>query len=262
MSAAIGGGALPPLAPYAGLAGRYDRLVGDAGFPLLWRGFLAACERYRIAPASVADIGCGTGRVLAALTRRLPPGTPLLGVDRSPAMLAVARRRLVGTGVRLLRQDLRRLALPRRFDLLTCNFDTLNYLTRVEDLQLAIDSFARCMVFDGHLIFDILRGDSKVPPPSIQGHALWLPGLRGRWSAQPSAGGGGSVVVVDACESQEGGGPSRCWRETHRQRWWSLPLVRRLLEAAGLALLGVHRVGGPARAGPSDRWVQLVARRR
>ena len=43
-----------------------------------------------VPPGPVVDLGCGNGAVAPALAERFP-GKPLIGVDRSPAMLAEAR---------------------------------------------------------------------------------------------------------------------------------------------------------------------------
>jgi SAM-dependent methyltransferase len=40
-------------------------------------------------PLAVLDVGCGTGALLRMLTRRLPDGVALVGVDPAPAMLQV-----------------------------------------------------------------------------------------------------------------------------------------------------------------------------
>ena len=45
----------------------------------------------------VLDIGCGDGKITAALAARLPDGRAL-GVDRSPAMVALARQRFGANG--------------------------------------------------------------------------------------------------------------------------------------------------------------------
>jgi ubiquinone/menaquinone biosynthesis C-methylase UbiE len=45
-----------------------------------------------VPPARVADIGCGTGRLLATLRERMP-STELIGLDPAPGMIAAARRR-------------------------------------------------------------------------------------------------------------------------------------------------------------------------
>lgn len=66
------------------------------------------------------DIGTGTGSVLAVLAPRITEG---LGVDASPAMLALARIRLTSAGLThcaVKRADMYRLPLPdARFDLAT-----------------------------------------------------------------------------------------------------------------------------------------------
>ena len=45
-------------------------------------------------PASVLDVGCGTGALLRTLAHRLRAGVALAGVDPAPAMLQVGRARL------------------------------------------------------------------------------------------------------------------------------------------------------------------------
>src|SRR5687768_12920179 len=65
------------------------RTLGRRDVPF-WRRLAAA----RGGP--VLELGCGTGRVLAPVARRLP----IVGVDRSAPMLARARRRLRRAGLR------------------------------------------------------------------------------------------------------------------------------------------------------------------
>src|SRR5688572_3327157 len=44
------------------------------------------------APASIAEVGCGTGGILHALERQLPDCTSLWGYDIAPAAIARAAR--------------------------------------------------------------------------------------------------------------------------------------------------------------------------
>jgi SAM-dependent methyltransferase len=246
-------------APYTGLAPLYDELVGDAGAPLIWRAFCAARRIHGIRFRACADFGCGTGRFLHRLATRAPPGTRLVGIDRSPAMLAMAQRRLRGLPVQLIEADLRSVRLAAAADLATCNFDTLNYLRHVSDLQSAVANFAANVTYDGHLIFDILRSDAIAPSAAAFRQRIELPAMKGDWLSRPAADGRGSVVEVNACMPV--GPHDVCWREIHRQRWWALPLIITLLADAGWGLLGIHRLGDSAPAGAHDRWVQIVARR-
>lgn len=70
-----------------------------AGYDRRWRGYVDRSTRETLARTPVAasdrvlDIGCGTGVLLAGLASQLAP-TQLVGVDLTPAMLAVARGRL------------------------------------------------------------------------------------------------------------------------------------------------------------------------
>jgi Methylase involved in ubiquinone/menaquinone biosynthesis len=70
-------------------------------------------------PASVLDVGCGSGRDAAALARA---GHQVNAVDASPAMLREARRRHGDVPVRWLGSALPLLeGVDGRFDLVTCN---------------------------------------------------------------------------------------------------------------------------------------------
>jgi SAM-dependent methyltransferase len=64
----------------------------------------------RLGPGSVLDAGCGTGRVAGELARR---GREVVGVDRDPSMIAVARVR--APGVAFVEADLCTAELGRRF---------------------------------------------------------------------------------------------------------------------------------------------------
>src|SRR5947208_527517 len=70
------------------------------------------------------DVGCGAGDSTAAMLAR---GYDATGVDVSPGMLALARRRL-GFGVPLHRHDMRSLPVLGAFDLVCAIGDAVNFL--------------------------------------------------------------------------------------------------------------------------------------
>ncbi len=73
------------------LAPRYDELRGSEGE--LWRELVELLvEAGDLRGRRVLDVGCGTGRLVAALAERY--GSKVWGVDPSPGMLDVARRRI------------------------------------------------------------------------------------------------------------------------------------------------------------------------
>jgi ubiquinone/menaquinone biosynthesis C-methylase UbiE len=73
------------------IAGRYDRHWGQFGCRRADADVLAAAGDRR--PARVLDIGCGTGRLLAAAAARWPEAE-MIGIDPAAEMLRVARGKL------------------------------------------------------------------------------------------------------------------------------------------------------------------------
>lgn len=65
-------------------------------------------ERIASLPGAVIDTSCGPGHVLHRLRARYDPGRPLVGIDISPEMVALATAKL-GAGARVMEGDMRHL---------------------------------------------------------------------------------------------------------------------------------------------------------
>lgn len=114
---------------------------------------------------TLLDVACGTGLDLAHLQRWYD----VAGIDRSAAMLDVARSRL-GAGVPLHAEDMRDFDLQRQFEVVTCLFSSIGYLTTDDDLRHAFQRFAAHLVPGGVLVVDgWIRPDAWrdgfTPPP-------------------------------------------------------------------------------------------------
>jgi len=83
------------------------------------------------------DVASGTGRHLEHLSRR----HAVVGVDVSPQMLRIARRRL--PGIRLIRQDMGTFRLKDRFDVVTCLFSAIGHLRTKAQVRRAFENFCR-----------------------------------------------------------------------------------------------------------------------
>ena len=114
----------------------------------------AVLERFGLWPGKVLDLACGEGTFAMAMARR---GLRVTGVDLSPEMLDIARERAAKEGleVKFLQQDMRSLRLRGRFDLVTCWFDSLNYLLEIDDLSQAFAGVSRVLDKNGIFIFDV-----------------------------------------------------------------------------------------------------------
>ena len=85
---------------------RFDALAAEGVDVHGEASFVAA-----LAPATVLDAGCGTGRVAIELTRR---GIEVVGVDNDPSMIATARR--LAPHITWRHDDVATVDLGRRFD--------------------------------------------------------------------------------------------------------------------------------------------------
>jgi ubiquinone/menaquinone biosynthesis C-methylase UbiE len=101
-------------------------------------------------PRVALDAACGTGRHAAHLVSL---GHTVIGVDNSPAMLALARAKV--PGVRWHEGELDRLPLPDdHVDIVVCGLA----LTHLPDLRPVLAEFVRVLRPGGHLVISDVRG--------------------------------------------------------------------------------------------------------
>jgi SAM-dependent methyltransferase len=105
------------------------------------------CQELALGKRTVLDLGCGTGRLAAALA----PGREVFGVDPAAAMLTTARQREGGSAVTWIAADARCVRLGRRFELVVLTGQV--FLTD-EDQQAVCDTIAAHLSPGGIFIFD------------------------------------------------------------------------------------------------------------
>jgi SAM-dependent methyltransferase len=111
---------------------------------------------------TVLELGCGYGRVVTALAA---PGRTVVGVERDPELLAMARaavRELPEdrrAGVELREGDMRTVSLDRRFERVLVPFGGLWCMLDDDDLHAALATAARHLAPGGRVAFDVYRAD-------------------------------------------------------------------------------------------------------
>src|SRR5262249_4766932 len=103
--------------------------------------------------------GCGTGNHAFPVSAR---GYEVVGVERSPDMLAQARKRLSENGangrLRFEEGDIRTVDLRRQFDAALMMFAVLGYQLENDDVLAALRNARRHLAPGGLFIFDVWYG--------------------------------------------------------------------------------------------------------
>lgn len=211
------------------------------------------------------ELGCGTGRIAVPI---LKAGGTLVGVDRSDAMLARARRRAKRAGVigraGFVRGDIRDLPLrSRAFDLVMAPYGILQSLTRERDLQSALASVARVLrrggLFGIDLVPDLPRWHEYKRKVSLQGRRDATTTLTLIESVRQDR--RRRLTIFDQEYVERRGRKRRVHRFALTFRTLTVPQMVSRLEAAGFsirAILGDYQ--GRAWDDRADVWVILAGK--
>ncbi len=264
--------------PYHSIASFYDRMMDHVPYSewasyvnQIWKrhgeGSLTSC----------LDTACGTGRFLLELAL---PGLELAGMDRSAAMLELAAERISGGDpmrlepqgnfesavlvcpwtnrkVLLRRCDLLDFSWEKPVQLVTCLYDSINYLLELPQLVQGLRNLRACLQSHGLLIFDVCternsrthflnyEDEASLGPWSFHRHSWYHEQKRIQYN---------EFVVRDTKRK-------RVNRAHHEQRIYSLREVERAIDEAGLELLGGFAEFGFRRGSERDDRVHYVCRR-
>jgi predicted TPR repeat methyltransferase len=132
---------------YERFAPFYDQVMDD---PFLRASrVLEAIDHHHPDAASLLELGCGTGAILA----HLGSVPSLTGLDASPAMLAIAATKV--PTAHLLEGDMASFALGRTFDVVISVFDSVNHLLTFDAWLSMFEAVHRHLADDGLFVFDV-----------------------------------------------------------------------------------------------------------
>lgn len=225
-----------------------------AGLALAW------FRKRRRTPQRALDLACGTGGAALVFAAA---GIETVGLDRSPAMVQIARDRArrAGLAATFIEADMRDLAdlvaagtfqggaaqrsfiCSGRFGLVTCFGDAINYLTGDGDLERVFAGIRRALEPDGYALFDVNTeaafaqwGERDLVIHESDDCLVYH-----RLTYNPATRLGQGRIVWLAR------GDGNRWRrgeETHIERAWSDAAIRQALAASGLALVERLMVDG------------------
>lgn len=255
---------------YSQAADRYDALhagqTGDVAFYV---------EEAKAAGGRVLEVGCGTGRVTLAIAAA---GVEVVGLDRSPHMLAVAeakRRRgdpAVRGRVAFARADMRAYAFRRPFARVILPFRVLQAMESLADQLAALAAARAALADDGRLVFDVFDPRYDLLAAGVGGPTPLAP--TGREVGTPD---GGRIVerftnrfdpgrqIVETMLVYEREGPDRVVVERSfeplRLRYFFRWEIEHLLARAGYEVESLYRGWEWETEGPHGSDMVWIARK-
>ena len=140
---------------YEALAASYDGLTRDIPYEKYLRFFKTLLRRHGVTATTVLDLACGTGSLSVLLAKH---GYRVLGVDRSEELLTVAAEKAMELEENqpfFAAQPMQRLKIPEPVDACVCALDSINYVTKPQDVQKAFRRVYESLRPGGLFVFDI-----------------------------------------------------------------------------------------------------------
>lgn len=229
---------------YAVLAPFCDAFQGDRVEHALY--IRSLIEKHRPKAAAILELACGTGSIL----KQLESYYEVAGADISASMLKIAARKV--PQARLFHEDMTRIALGERFDVVLCVYDSINHLLGFEAWEAVFDRAHEHLVPGGLFVVDV---NTEARLESFVAQRPWV-----TWFGDEN------LLIIDVTD---GGGGVSVWEIRIFEHWRSsgyrlhvedIPEVSYPADRIRASLLErfkTVRVYDPARARPSPRSERL-----
>ena len=142
---------------YSAFGEIYDRVMRDVDYDSWSQHVLNLAKKFDIRVHKILELACGTGSLALRLASM---GYDVTGVERSGMMLELAREKLGDAGLKIplhtgTMESIASLKLDNDFDLVTCLYDSLNYLLDEEEVERCFEGVYDCIRPGGAFIFDV-----------------------------------------------------------------------------------------------------------
>jgi ubiquinone/menaquinone biosynthesis C-methylase UbiE len=210
----------------------YDRMGSDRFSIKMFDYTLRLLMKLRFRPHSILDLACGTGTAAVLWAKN---GDRVHGIDRSDQMLEMARTKAQEhhVAVDFSKQTMTSFALPEQVDLVTCYFDSLNYLLTLADVTACFKCVRRVMNDNAYFIFDVNTPEAMKVIWGSEVYADEIDDVAWIWKNCYFPGGNRAEVKATFFVRRENNTWER-FEETHAERGYTTTEIRKLLKAAGL----------------------------
>jgi SAM-dependent methyltransferase len=225
---------------YGSVAEFYDALNADFDYQAYASyivGRIKANEK--IDSSLVLDLACGTGKMTFLLREH---GYDMTGVDISEEMLGVARDICYDKGiddVLLLCQGMQNFELYGTVDACVCCLDSLNYLTKPDDLKKCLSLVHNYLIPDGVFVFDINTPYRFENVYAQNAYILECEDALLAWQNDYNEKSKICKFYLSLFEENEDGSYTR-FDEVQKERCYSKKQILDALSEAGLEVISIH----------------------
>ena len=214
---------------YENFARVYDELMDNVPYEEWAQFILNLLQDRKITEGLVLELGCGTGKLMTLLGKA---GFDMIGVDNSVEMLQIAREKTSQDFLYLL-QDMREFELYGTVKAVISVCDSVNYITKKEELRKVFQLVNNYLDPEGVFIFDFnteykyreLIGETVIAEDREDVSFIWF----NEYDEDSHLNDIDLKVFV-----QEEGDIYRKFQEEHIQRGYTLDEIKQLLEESGL----------------------------
>ena len=220
---------------YENFARVYDELMDNVPYEEWAQFILNLLQDRKITEGLVLELGCGTGKLMTLLGKA---GFDMIGVDNSVEMLQIAREKTSQDFLYLL-QDMREFELYGTVKAVISVCDSVNYITKKEELRKVFQLVNNYLDPEGVFIFDFnteykyreLIGETVIAEDREDVSFIWF----NEYDEDSHLNDIDLKVFV-----QEEGDIYRKFQEEHIQRGYTLDEIKQLLEESGLIFLEAY----------------------
>jgi SAM-dependent methyltransferase len=244
---------------FGGYASAYDALYSDKNYEAEVDFVEEALRRFaKEQPAKrILDMGCGTGGHSIPLAKR---GKVVVGIDRSAAMLDLARHKATEQGVaqqiRFEKADIQSFELNQSFDAAICMFAVLGYQTSNAQLFSTLECTRRHLAPGSLFLCDFWYGPAVLNvQPSDRVKVMSIGEERILRTAQPKLDLEKNVVSVHYHLLRLRASQVLAeMDEVHQMRYFFKPELEFFLGQAGFKLIHFCEFGDFARPAAESTW--------
>lgn len=221
---------------YSKLAEIYDAVMEDVDYEY-WADFIdALIQQHHPRPTRLLELACGTGSLALSLDEL--ECYEITATDKSPEMIAQARRKAPGggNGVRFRVMDFLDIQTDRKYDVVICIFDSVNYLHSPERVVTMLEETKKALTPRSLFIFDFTTPRNSIQAINYLNNEEGYAGENYRYFRKSRYDPEEKIHYNDFRIEKLAGDSETVkerYSESHRQRIYTLREMNRIVEEAG-----------------------------